>query len=88
MDETSRSSSNIRALRVRVRGTGLGLQGHTPKSTPHKVTFTTRHHPYDVIHDALYVSNQASILRELSLHCGVPHDQGTISDPFPFHLKK
>ena len=50
MDETSRSSSNITALRVRVRETGLGLQGHTPKSTPHKVTFTTRHHSYDVIH--------------------------------------
>ena len=29
-----------------------------------------------------------TILRELSLNCGVPHDPGTIIDPFPFHLNR
>ena len=49
-DKNSSSSTNIRALRVREKGNralGLGLQGHTP--TGHEVTFTTRHHPYDVM---------------------------------------
>ena len=46
-DEPSCSSSYIRALRVRV--TGLERwQGPTPRFT-HEVTFTSRHHPYDVI---------------------------------------
>ena len=50
MDETSGSSTNIRALRVRVRvREGLGEQGPTPRFPTHEVTFTSRHHPHDVI---------------------------------------
>ena len=56
MDETSSSSTNIRALRVRVRVTGalgLGLQAHTitwHTLLQHVITpMTSWPHPYDVM---------------------------------------
>ena len=36
----------------------------------------------------VHISNHETILREPSLNCGVPHDHGTIIDPFPFHLNR